>query len=111
VVDQWTSTGQPNQQWQVTNLGNSRVKILNAYSGMALSVSGNSNSNGASIVQTPWANSNYQIWTLIPQSNGSYVLQNVGSGLALDDPGWSTTAGVTMDQWTVNSAANQQWKF
>jgi hypothetical protein len=109
AIVQKTASGGANQQWLVTNLGNGRVKILNAYSGMALSVSGNSNSNGAAIVQTPWANSAYQIWTLILQSNGDYVLKNVGSGLALDDPGWSKTAGVTMDQWTVNYGANQQW--
>jgi len=111
VIVQKAASGGASQQWQVTNLGNSRVKILNAYSGMALGISGNSNSNGAAIVQSPWANSPYQIWTLTLQSNGRYILKNVGSGLALDDPGWSTTAGVTMAQWTVNSGANQQWGF
>ena len=33
------------------------------------------------------------------------------SGMALDDPGSSHTAGQQMQQWTVNNGSNQAWAF
>ena len=46
--------------------------------------------------------------TLIP--NGTYVLTNVNSGMALEDPGFSKTNSTYMEQYTVNNGSNQQWK-
>jgi outer membrane protein assembly factor BamB len=45
--------------------------------------------------------------TLIP--DGTYTITSVHSGQALDDPGFSTTDGVGMQQYPVNSGTNQQW--
>ena len=45
--------------------------------------------------------------SLIP--NGTYVITNVNSGLVIDDPGSSKTAGQNMQQYTRNNGANQQW--
>jgi hypothetical protein len=45
--------------------------------------------------------------TLIP--NGTYIVTAVNSGLAIDDPGYSTTEGEDMEIYTVNDGANQQW--
>ncbi len=45
--------------------------------------------------------------TLIP--NGTYIITAVNSGLAIDDPGSSTTDGEDMEIYTVNDGANQQW--
>ncbi len=45
--------------------------------------------------------------SLIP--NGTYVLLNVNSGSALEDPGFSTKQGQTMVIYTLNNGANQQW--
>jgi hypothetical protein len=46
--------------------------------------------------------------SLIP--NGTYVITSVHSGLALADPNSSTTNGTDMQQLTVTSGTNQQWK-
>ena len=45
--------------------------------------------------------------TLIP--NGTYIITSVYSGLALGDPGSSTTEGTDMEQLTVTDGTNQQW--
>jgi hypothetical protein len=45
--------------------------------------------------------------TLIP--NGTYIVTSVHSGLAIDDPGSSTTDGEDMQIYTVNDGTNQQW--
>jgi hypothetical protein len=44
---------------------------------------------------------------LIP--DGSYVITNVNSGQALDDPAFSTADSMAIQQYTVNSGTNQQW--
>jgi len=59
---------------------------------------------------TPWqlglATSNANGF-LIP--DGTYTITSVHSGLAVDDPGSSTTDGKDMQIYTVNDGANQQW--
>lgn len=44
---------------------------------------------------------------LIP--NGTYPLTNRYSGMVIDDPGFSTTPGMVMVQWTPNPGSNQRW--
>lgn len=44
---------------------------------------------------------------LIP--DGTYVITSVHSGMAIDDPGFSTTYGKVMTQYPVNNGTNQQW--
>jgi hypothetical protein len=111
MVYQEKSNGSTGQQWQAINLGDSQVKIVNAASGMALSVAGDSNAEGAAIVQKPWAGSDYQIWTLTPSSNGAYLLANAGSGMVLNVPGKSTSPGVALNQSPNKGKPNQLWSF
>ena len=55
---------------------------------------------------------------LIPQSstnssnliaNGTYVIANNHSELAVDDYGWSTQQGTNMVQWSATGGTNQKW--
>jgi len=55
---------------------------------------------------------------LIPQSstnssnliaNGTYVIANNHSELAVDDYGWSTQQGTNMVQWSATDGTNQKW--
>jgi hypothetical protein len=52
-------------------------------------------------------------WTVDPASganlNGTHTVSL--SGEALDDPNWSTTAGVQLDSWSLNGGQNQSWVF
>ncbi len=42
-------------------------------------------------------------------ADGTYVVTSVHSGMAIDDPGFSTTYGKVMTQYPVNNGTNQQW--
>jgi len=42
-------------------------------------------------------------------ANGTYIITGVGSGLAIDDPDFSTKDGEDLDIYTVNDGTNQQW--
>ncbi len=46
-----------------------------------------------------------------PIANGTYVMTNQYNGLVLDDPGFSTTSGTQLIQWSLNGGQNQKWAF
>ena len=49
-------------------------------------------------------------WTVNAAFNGTTHTLTAG-GMALDDPGSSTTAGVQLDTWTPATSSNQKWTF
>src|SRR5882672_5954092 len=85
--------------------------LINVNSGMALNVYGAATTDGASIVQWPYAGEANSQWQVTASSSGGYVLLNVNSGLALDVYGASQTAGGSVVQWTLHGGANQEWQI
>ncbi len=110
-IDQWPSTGNTNQQWTLTNLGNNYVSLINVNSGLALEVYGASDTEGAKIDQWPYDSGKNQIWHVVSEGGGYYELINENSGQALEVPNNSTTEGTDLDQWDINGGANQLWSF
>ncbi|MBW8886193.1 MAG: RICIN domain-containing protein [Fibrobacteres bacterium] len=55
--------------------------------------------------------SGYDLGAFEYDSASTYLLVSVNSGMALDDPGSSHTAGQQMEQWTVNDGSNQAWSI
>jgi hypothetical protein len=81
--------------------------IINVNSSLALSVSGASLFNGAGIVQWPsggWADQ----WLPVQNSDGTWTFYNLDSGLALDDPAYSTSQGTQLDQWVMKGGQTNQ---
>ena len=111
VMDQWTINGGSNQKWQLTNLGNNVVELINAYSGKALEVAQSSTANGALVDQNPYAGTPSQQWKVVSVSGGTYELTNVLSGQALQVAGGSTSTGAQIDQAPYAASASQQWSF
>ncbi len=81
-------------------------KIVNRNSGKVLGAG--SADDGALIVQQTDTGAANQRWRVV-QSSGYSQVVNAATGKALDVPGFSTTAGTQLVQWTANSGTNQQW--
>lgn len=79
---------------EITNTDGLQSFYLNDYSAVWSNTSG----GGSGITASPY---------LIP--NGTYVIKNKNSGLAIDDYGDSTAEGVDIDQWAATGATNQEW--
>ncbi|MEV8588461.1 RICIN domain-containing protein [Streptomyces sp. NPDC051180] len=60
------------------------------------------------ITWTPSGGAN-QKWRFTRQTDGSYEIANVESGLCADVEGASTTAGAKIVQWTCTGSAHQRW--
>ncbi len=84
-------------------------EIQNAYSGLALDVSGGSMSNGATILQWPYQGNSNQLWNFIPTSGGYYQIKNANSALDVNVTGASTANGAAIVQWPFGSGGNDQW--
>jgi hypothetical protein len=57
------------------------------------------------------------VYGLLPGSSpyliadGTYTIVNRLSGMAVDDPAFSTLNNQVMNQWTVNGGSNQKWQL
>ncbi|QHN04024.1 family 16 glycosylhydrolase [Granulicella sp. WH15] len=85
---------------EVLSLGNSQYEIIEILGNRCVTASGSTVT-----ITTCKANTN-QIFSLKPQSDGSYVLQSA-TGTCINAAGSFTI----VDAQTCNSSANQRWKF
>ncbi|WP_338682479.1 RICIN domain-containing protein [Streptomyces acidiscabies] len=79
-------------------------RIVNRNSGKPLAIAGNSTADGAKAVQQTGGGT----WTL-SASGSAFTLRYNPTGKVLDVNGFSSTAGLQLQQWTVTGGTNQQW--
>jgi hypothetical protein len=114
-VIQWTNHGGANQQWTISRTSDDAYTLRNVNSGLCLEVPGGSAAGGTQLDQGTCTAAASQQWAFdavgdyTSASDASYLLVNLGSGLAADDYGNSTTAGTSVDQWLGNGGDNQTW--
>lgn len=74
-------------------------------------VDGNGNTYWKDTTESPDGSTLEDIWqyrgSAVP--DGTYTIVGLNSGMAVDDPGFSTSAGTQMEQYTVNNGSNQKW--
>jgi alpha-L-fucosidase len=85
-------------------------RLVNRKSGKVMDISGASSADGAAVIQWPSTGGTNQQWKLLPNTDGSYRLANVGSGKVLDSPGCSAK-GAGLDRSSDTDASNQWWKL
>ena len=101
----------PNQHWMLVP-ADGHYAIISAATGMAATILTGSTTNGATLVQRPYAINDATLqFDLAPQSNGWYLLRNVNSGLYLNDYHAARTNDAPIVQWSANGLANQNWKL
>jgi hypothetical protein len=84
-------------------------RLENKHSGLALDVAGDTDTDGATIVQEPWAETDTQQWLIWDTGDGSYRLANKGSGKVADVESWATSDGGDIHQWEWVDGRNQRW--
>ena len=105
-VQLWEYANQPNQNWEMVDLGNNEVAIVSQGSGMVLTVEGRGNS--ANVDQSVWNGSSNQRWRL-ERRGGSSLITSVGSGRCLDVAGHSRDNGANIQVYDCHGEGNQQW--
>jgi hypothetical protein len=110
TIQQWGYADQPNQNWNVIDLGNNEVAIVSAFSGRALDIQGEIGSDGSKIHQTEWNGGKTQRWRLEKTGNRWHRIVNVGSNKCLDVSNYSKENGADVWQWECHGRSNQQWQ-
>ncbi|WP_175410500.1 RICIN domain-containing protein [Streptomyces sp. TRM64462] len=96
----WQANGQPNQRWQLTDLGDGHVRIQAAHSGLCLQ-GADPVAPGAAVVQRACADgAATQSWQPLPHpaAPGTQVLALKGTGLVLAPAGPDAGAPVQLQQ-------------
>ncbi len=110
-IQQWSFADQPNQNWDVIELGNNEVAIISRHSGRALTVQGGRDNNGANIIQQSWRDSRQQRWRLEQAGGDYYKIVSVDNGKCLDVTQQGKENGANVQLWDYANQANQQWKL
>jgi len=105
VNDAWTGTSGGGGGGPITSGGTYEI----TQGGQAIDDPGSSTSTGTQMIVWKLHGGNNQRWTFTANSDGSYTVKNVASGLCLDDSGASNSAGSPIVQWTCSGATNQNW--
>jgi hypothetical protein len=110
-IQQWSYADQPNQNWDVIDLGNGESAIISRQSGRAITAQGGRDNNGANIIQQSWRGSPQQRWRLEQVGGSYYRIVSVDNGKCLDVTERGKQDGANIQLWEYSNNANQQWRL
>jgi hypothetical protein len=110
-IQQWSYADQPNQNWDVIDLGNGEAAIISRLSGRALTVQGSRDNNGANIILQGWRGTPQQRWRLEQIGGDYYRIVSVDNGKCLDVTQEGKQDGANIQLWDYANHANQQWRL
>jgi hypothetical protein len=109
-VQQWGYGGEPNQRWEMIEVGRGEYGIISVGNGKALEVTGGSPRNGANVEQYQWNGASTQRWRLEKHGN-FYEVINVATSKCLDVQDKNPRDGANIQQWDCSGADNQAWRL
>lgn len=111
LVTQWPVNGGINQDWQLVNLLNGTVKLVNRASGKVLETANASLDSWTLglIDQNPYVGVSAQQWKLVDVGNGFYEVANLRSGQAMQT--MTPLAGAQIAQAPYGGTSWQKWTF
>lgn len=110
-IQQWSYADQPNQNWEVIDLGNGESAVISRQSGKALTVQGGRDNNGANIIQQSWRGNPQQRWRFEQLGSDYYRIVSVDNGKCLDVTEQGRQDGANIQLWDYANQANQQWRL
>jgi len=110
-IQQWSYADQPNQNWDIIDLGRGEAAIISRQSGRALTVEGGRDNNGANVIQQGWRGSPQQRWRLEQTGGDYYRIVSVDNGKCLDVTQQGKQDGANIQLWDYANQANQQWRL
>jgi hypothetical protein len=108
-VIQWTTGTDTNEVWHVIPTSDGNYTLVNKWNNLALN--GIPGSSPTVDQESQQSGNTDQEWSLTSQGGGYYELQNVGTGLVLDDPNSSLTNGQQLDIASWVGGTNQLWSL
>nr|Q27082.1 RecName: Full=Clotting factor G alpha subunit; Flags: Precursor [Tachypleus tridentatus]BAA04044.1 clotting factor G alpha subunit precursor [Tachypleus tridentatus] len=110
-LQQWSYSGNENQQFDFEHLENNVYKITNKKSGKSLDVYNFGTENGVRIQQWSYGGARNQQFTVQSVGDGYYKIIPRGSGKLVEVADFSKDAGGKIQQWSDNNQLSGQWKL
>ena len=110
-IQQWSYADQPNQNWEIIDVGHGESAIVSRQSGRVITVQGGRDYNGANIIQLGWRGTPQQRWRLERSSGDYYRIVSVDNGKCLDVTQAGKEDGADIQLWDCTNRSNQQWKL
>ena len=111
-VVQWPSTGQTNQQWNITQASEGYYRISPVHApDQALDITDASSEDGANVQLWQYWGNDCQQWRFIDSGEGYYQIEARHSGKLLEIAGASGSNGANAQQWPANGHHCQQWSL
>jgi hypothetical protein len=112
LIDQWSCTGQSNQDWTLKDMGGGQYEIIARSSGKCIEAINGGTANQTGIHQWDCTGQPRQLWSMQSAgAAGEYRFVHVPSGRCLDVTGGPTATGdgALMELWDCTGQANQTW--
>jgi glucuronoarabinoxylan endo-1,4-beta-xylanase len=113
-VQQYTcSSGNANQKWVFTSVGNGYYSVAtNNNTSAVWNITGSGTAAGTNVqLYGYWSGGTNEQFLPIKQSSGGYEFQDHNSGLCVADPGGSGTAGQQLQIEPCNGSSSVVWKL
>ncbi|GGB10988.1 RICIN domain-containing protein [Agarivorans gilvus] len=113
TYQQWIcNTGNSNQRFQFSALGNGQYAISSEVSQLCLELDQASHADGATVHQWVCNHSDSkQTWTLFDKGSSTFEIRNKVSGKCLEIANASSNNGAPLQQWSCDGGNNQRFKF
>ncbi|GGM81226.1 RICIN domain-containing protein [Dactylosporangium sucinum] len=112
VIEQWTCTGESNQNWTLRDMGSGQYEIIAQSSGRCIQSVNAGTTNLTGIEQWDCTGQPHQLWRMENTgATGEHQFVHVPSGRCLDVTGGpsATGDGVYLELWDCTGQANQTW--
>ena len=106
-IQAWQVTGGDAQKYRLQYCGDGYYRIISELSGKVLDVKDGSTSAGANVQLYSWMGTAGQMWKIVPQSDGSFVIQS-RLGCRLDLQG-NTANGTNVCVYSESTSPGQRW--
>lgn len=91
IIEQWTCSGEANQDWNLNNKGNGNYELIARSSGKCIEPIGGGVDNYTNIQQATCDGSSKQLWNVRPKAAaGYYEIVSANAGRCLDVTGGPT---------------------
>lgn len=85
--------------------------IIGAASGKALDVAAGASADGTAVTIWQLSKLDNQLWSILPNGDGTVRLQNPFTGKSLDLTGNNSASGTAVELWSNNTSGAQRWKL
>jgi len=110
TVQQWSSSGARNQQWDIEDAGDGYFYIKSVENGLSLDFAESRVRDGVSVITAERSGRDNQKWRIADNGRGEFTIISK-SGKSLESPAGKRDEGVKLQVWGPHGLENQRFRF